>query len=369
MGKVLRQGALAALAIALLIGIFGAPATALAKKFSPVGAVYVMSNNTTNTVMVFKRNSKGALKPSGSVKTGGMGSGSGLGSQGALAFSGDGKYLLAVNAGSADISVFMIGRYGDLKKVNEVSSEGTMPVSITSRGQWVYVLDRGGSGNIAGFSINKHGHLTFLAGSMQHLSNLGVGASPVAQQISFKPRSNLIVVTELSTNMIDVYALAAGGVAGAPTVQLSIGTAPYGFGFTHSGTLIVSNAASATLSSYKVSASTLSVVSSAVPDFQLAPCWVVVSPDGTHAYTADAHSNDISIYNVKSNGKISLEKSAAVKPSTPLDLAMTGNGKFLYALATGAHRVAAYGVKKHGLLKGLGSVGLLPASATGLVVW
>ncbi len=44
------------------------------------GAVYTMSNATTgNRILVFERATNGSLKPSGSVATGGSGTGAGLG--------------------------------------------------------------------------------------------------------------------------------------------------------------------------------------------------------------------------------------------------------------------------------------------------
>jgi len=74
------------------------------------GAVYVMTNNgTQNSVMVFHRNDGGALTQAGSFLTHGAGFGSGvdpLGSQGSLTLTSDHRLLLAVNAGSNDISVF-----------------------------------------------------------------------------------------------------------------------------------------------------------------------------------------------------------------------------------------------------------------------
>jgi DNA-binding beta-propeller fold protein YncE len=173
------------------------------------------------------------------------------------------------------------------------------------------------------------------------------------------------VVTEKSTNMIDVYGL-VNGVASSPTVFTSNGAVPYGFAFSHSGVLIVSEAAIGALSSYRVMPTSLSVISPSVPDFQLAPCWVAVSPDGRFAYTADAHSNDISIFSVKPSGMLTLKKSAAVTASTPLDLGISHNGRFLYVLAAGSHSVDGFRIKAHGALKGLGSFGVLPASATGL---
>jgi 6-phosphogluconolactonase len=69
--------------------------------------------------------------PGSPFATGGTGLGSGLGSQGAIQRSSDGKYLLAVNAGSNDVSVLRIGRHGVPAPVGApVPSNGVKPVSI-----------------------------------------------------------------------------------------------------------------------------------------------------------------------------------------------------------------------------------------------
>src|SRR5713101_5107320 len=70
------------------------------------GAVYTMTNAAAgNSILIFTRAANGALANAGSVPTGGKGQGSGLGSQGALTVSGDQRWLLAVNAGSNDVTV------------------------------------------------------------------------------------------------------------------------------------------------------------------------------------------------------------------------------------------------------------------------
>ncbi|MDR3685668.1 MAG: beta-propeller fold lactonase family protein [Coriobacteriia bacterium] len=364
-----------ALAVVMASSVLLLPTVALArghgkdhhKKDHFVGAVYVQTNEVSNNIAVFLRRADGSLKPGGTVSTGGSGTGSGLGSQGAVILSENGKWLFAVNAGSNDISVFSVRDKG-LKWVDRVPSVGTMPISVAVHDKWVYVLDAGGSGNIAGFRVDKHGHLSPIAGSVQPLSNLGVGVAPVAEQIGFKPWGGVLVVTEKSTGMIDSYAV-NGGVAGPPMVHTSNGAGPYGFDFTNHGKLIVSEAAIGALSSYNVTPTMFSLISGSVPDFQLAPCWVVCSPDARYAYTSDAHSNDISIYKVKANGALTLGKSAAVTASTPLDLGMPHDGRFLYNLAAGSHNVVAFKVRDHGMLKSIGSFGTLPASASGLVSW
>jgi 6-phosphogluconolactonase len=67
------------------------------------GHVYVNDNTAgTNTIAAFDRHPDGTLTPlEGSpFSAGGAGTGTLIGSQGALQVSGDGRYLLAVDAGS-----------------------------------------------------------------------------------------------------------------------------------------------------------------------------------------------------------------------------------------------------------------------------
>src|SRR5437588_6311915 len=72
-------------------------------------AVYTLTNQVAgNGVAVFTRAADGTLSAAGRVATGGTGTGAGLGSQGAVALSDDGRWLFAVNAGSHDVSVFSV---------------------------------------------------------------------------------------------------------------------------------------------------------------------------------------------------------------------------------------------------------------------
>src|SRR6185436_4443960 len=70
------------------------------------GAVYTATNSVNgNSVLVFDRTADGGLTYVNAFSTGGQGSGNGLGNQGGLALTADGKFVLVVNAGSNDISV------------------------------------------------------------------------------------------------------------------------------------------------------------------------------------------------------------------------------------------------------------------------
>ncbi len=141
------------------------------------GAVFTMTNAVAgNHVIAYRIGSGGALIPSGSFATHGLGSGASLADQGALALTANHQFLLVVNAGSHSISVFRVnsGSSGPLLTfVDQTHSHGTVPVSLTVHGRLVYVLNAGDStrrGNIAGFWLGSTGVLTPIIGSRQPLS-------------------------------------------------------------------------------------------------------------------------------------------------------------------------------------------------------
>jgi hypothetical protein len=112
-----------------------------------VGQVYVNDNTTgTNTVAGFDRHADGTLTaiPGSPFAVGGAGTGAGIASQGSLQLSRDGRYLLAVDGGSNQISVARILRDGSLQVAGTgpVSSNGANPVSIAVHNSLVYVATR-----------------------------------------------------------------------------------------------------------------------------------------------------------------------------------------------------------------------------------
>ena len=117
------------------------------------GYVYTLSNASGgNSVLRFSLSTSGALAPAGSFATGGNGTGSGLASQGAILRGR--RYIYAVNGGSNDISV-LAEDGGGLHIVSRISSGGTQPISLTVHGDLLFVLNAGGSGNIAGFAAPR----------------------------------------------------------------------------------------------------------------------------------------------------------------------------------------------------------------------
>src|SRR6516164_1732269 len=147
-----------------------ASASASADASGVVGHVYVNDNTKgTNTIGAFDRHADGTLTPqAGSpFAAGGAGTGSGLASQDALQLSADGRFLIAVDAGSNQISVLRIRPDGSLKLVSHgvVASGGVLPVSVAVFGDLVYVANSGASSNYTGFRLRPNGRLDPIPGS------------------------------------------------------------------------------------------------------------------------------------------------------------------------------------------------------------
>src|SRR5689334_17167500 len=172
------------------------------------GALFLMTNQAANAVIVFERSPNGGLIQRGTFPTGGAGGQSPTGnpldplaSQGSLLLSSDRHLLFAVNAGSNEISVFSVGSH-DLSLVDRVPSGGQTPVSLTQSRDLLFVLNAGGVPNISGFSISSRGKLTAIPHSTQPLAG-GAGGGPA--EVGFSPDGDLLVVTEKNTNLVDTY--------------------------------------------------------------------------------------------------------------------------------------------------------------------
>ena len=207
--KTFRLGVLAALATAVAAVAAGGASAASASNV--VGQLYVNDNTVgVNTVAGFDRHADGSLTPiSGSpFAIGGAGTGHGVASQGSLQQSADGRYLLAVDAGSNQISVLRIKPHGQLQVADVVSSNGGNPVSIAVSGGLVYVANAAATApNYTGFTLNAGGHLRAIAGSTVTL--------PDASQpgdVLFNGDGTKLVGTRVNTSLIDSFTVGANGL-------------------------------------------------------------------------------------------------------------------------------------------------------------
>ena len=333
------------------------------------GAVYVQTNDAdANEVVAYRRAADGSLTQAGTFATGGRGTGERhLPSQSSLVVA-DG-FLLAANAGSDDVSLFAAEGDG-LRLADTVPSGGSRPTSVAVRGGLVYVLNNG-SATIDGFRITS-GKLEPIAGSKRPLSN----DSADGAQIAFSPDGATLVVTERGTNSLSAYAVDERGYAEGPATIPSAGQTPYGFDFTASGALVVTEAfggdiGRAAASSYAVGRpGEVKHVSGSVANTRSEVCWAAVTNDGRFVYVTNFGDGTISSYRIGEDGSIELAE--AVAAETRLgepgvrDEALSADGRFLYALDADAQKVHGWTVGADGRLAEIGAVNGLPETVAGL---
>jgi 6-phosphogluconolactonase len=354
--------------LALLITGFGATTALAADDEDGNGAVYTQTNSASgNSLLAFQRAPDGTLSPAGSYATGGLGSGASLGSQGSVTFGADGRWLFVVDAGSNDIATFAVKSDG-LSLIGRTASGGADPVSVTTDGRTVYVLNAGGTANVSGFTIGHDGTLSAIPGSTQAVP----GAGPA--EVSFTSSGRALVVTMKASSTIDTLAIDEDGAAGPAHSFASSGNTPFGFAAGRHDDIFVTEAAGApaglsATSAYRVGRDgTLVLVSASVPTTQKAACWAAVSKNGRFAYTANAASDSISLYAIAHDGALSLsEAQAAYRAGThPLDLAMSESGRYLYVLESSTHSIGAYRVAAAGGLVRIGEASSVLMGAGGL---
>jgi 6-phosphogluconolactonase len=334
-------------------------------------AVYVQTNDADhNEVLAFSRSDDGALTPLGRYETGGRGTGQPhLPSQNSVVLGDDERWLLVVNAGSDDVSLFALETDG-LRLADRVGSGGTTPTSVAVTGTLAYVLNNA-SANIAGVTI-EDGRLVELDGSSRRLS--ADGADPA--QIAFSRDGGTLAVTERATDSISTYAIDPRGYANGPTTIKAAGKTPYGFDFTTGGAMIVTEAfggeiGAAAASSYEITAAgAVTPVSGSVGDTRSEVCWAAVTKDGRFAYVTNFGDGTVSSYEIGDRGALQLRN--AVAGSTRLgekgvrDEAITRDGRYLYAIDPDARKVFGWALSGEGELTPIGAFDGVPATVAGL---
>jgi 6-phosphogluconolactonase (cycloisomerase 2 family) len=174
--------------------------------------------------------------------------------------------------------------------------------------------------------------------------------------VQFTHDGDALVVTEKATNKIDTFRVNGHGLVTKSTVTDSVGQVPYGFDIDRREHVIVSEAATGSVSSYDLDHGQLSTITGAVADTQAAPCWLITSTDGRFAYTTNAASGTISSYQVGRDGSLTLLAAVAGAPGAgPTDIARSSDGNFIFA-RIGNGSVATFAVGQDGSLTSLGSV-------------
>ena len=356
--------------LALVVCLLAGGAFALGPQASQAqenrGAVFVMTNAASNNqVIAYSRQEDGSLQRAGAFSTGGNGSGGTidpLHSQGSLFLSADHHLLFAVNAGSGTISSFAV-QGTSLQLVDTVASGGSSPSALTQFGNFLYVLNSGGNGNVSGFRVSPNGHLQQIENSTRNLS--GPSTSPTS--LTFSPNGQFLAVAENATNNIDVFRVYPNGTLSDVVTNSVPGAQPFAAVFAPNGTLIVAGTAN-TISSFTVKWNqTIQAISSALPTEGTATCWDVITPNGAVVYAISAGTSNLSGFDIARTGALTPIGGTIVGSnptgSTNIDTAISADGKFVYTLNARTGTIGVFAVQSDGSLLSDGQVDGLAASS------
>jgi DNA-binding beta-propeller fold protein YncE len=353
-----------------------------AKRFDRIdrgGVIYAMTNASTgNEILVFGRDSRGRLQPfpQATVSTGGLGGSvtaaiDPLGSQNSLVYDADSRMLFAVNAGDNTVTAMDTGPVGLPHVTARVPSGGFIPVSVAVSGDLLYVLNAGGTGAVATFAIDEHGALSQI-GSLDLHVPLQATAPPFDQipapgQVGVDALARRLIVTHAGGQELLVAELDDAGIPLGPLVSTPTpGAGTFSFGVTRYGTILVAEAASASVSAFDppAGAAPLVATASAVATGQAATCWIIVHDNG-FAYVANTASNTLSQYRYTRTGHLELEHPVAANTgAAPTDLTFANGGGFIYSLDAASGEISGFVIDlESGELAPAEMQGGLPASA------
>ena len=367
---------------------------------SPVGAVYVATNSYAgNAIRTFPRLADGTLLPAlPAVSTQGLGSGPGqipgvatdpLGSQASLVVDPKEQRLFAVNAGSDSVTALKI-KGQSLTVVGRSSSGGAFPVSLAVSGESLFVLNAQ-SNSVSRLLITSGGGLAlkqtcalpapprpldppYAAGPDHSAQPFGteapgqVGVSPDGKHVVVIAKQGPVWAgfpfgETAGNGQIHVFDTSASGAvtncASGPTTYTmpenapNQGKFPFSFAWSAHGQLLVtevfgtgtSPTASAVQPFTLNSNGSLTPISEPVGTNQVVVCWIVVT--GDRAYTANYLANDVSSLAVGGDGSVTTVQgnaSGSAPLVTPIDLALSPNGKFLYQLSPGNGTVVPFAI-------------------------
>ncbi|MFB9831472.1 lactonase family protein [Actinoallomurus acaciae] len=353
--KIITCAAGAGLAAAAVVAFAAVPATAAtAHRGAPV---FVQTDNPGgNTVVAYHRAADGTLTRAGVYPTGGLGGVAAgsvvdhLTSQGSLTYDRRAGLLYAVNAGSGTVTVFAV--HGDrLERTQVVSTGGDFPNSVAVHGNTVYVLNGLGGGSVQGFL--RVGQRLVRVPAWKRALGLAEDGDAAAE-VAFSPDgSKLVVTTQGNGDAIDVFRVGVRGPAARPVVHTKAGSSPFGFTFDAHGHLVVTEAGTNSVATYRIARDgTVTAIDEAATG-QAATCWVV--RNGAHVYASNAGSATLSGYRVDGEGSLTGTGLTSTDPGT-VDAAVSSDGRDVYVQAGKDGVVDEFRTSPDGSLTRLGTV-------------
>ena len=316
-------GTLAVASIALVIGIAGCTGSG-STNAAPTNVLYVSTNDPAvgrNAILAYRRAADGSLAQfSGSpFLTGGTGVTNPTQLDGPddddqnVIVSADHRFLFAVNGGSNTIAAFQINSDGSLTAApgSPFPSGGIEPASLGISGRQLYVVNKdqdpgqvplAGGTNYVAFRINSNGSLSPLPGS-----TVEAPLAASSSQALISRDGKFLFDAEEGVSALRVFSIGTNGllteapgsphtppsVNGTPASPLGLMTHPT-LNLLYSGFVNVNQLA---VYSFDPTTGTPTFLTS-VPNTGVEICWLVVTRDGKHLYSASVGSSTISHYDL-----------------------------------------------------------------------
>ncbi|HEV3267521.1 MAG TPA: beta-propeller fold lactonase family protein [Acidimicrobiales bacterium] len=327
-----------------------------------------------NAVLSYHRATDGTISFAGSFTTGGNGATAAgatadpLASQGGLTLVNDNKELIATNPGSDTVSVFSVdGTRLDL--VQQISSQGLFPDSVATFGKYVAVVNAGGAGSVAEFTL-KDGRLVLLPDQVRSLGLTNTTPPEFhhsAGQVSYSPDGqHLVITTKLSTNAYDVFSVGDHGTLGStPVVTPAVNALPFSFVFDSAGNVVSTEASNSSVTTYRLNGNGTLTSLGTVSDGAAALCWI--STANGYFFGSNAGSATLSSFNENAAGAPQLvNATAASTHAGTTDSVVSPDAKYLYVESGGAGTVDAFAVGATGSLTPIETLFNIPTASEGI---
>ena len=214
-----------------------------------------------------------------------------------------GQFAFVANAGSADLSSYLINLDGSLSSLTVATPVGTTPrpPTIDPLNRYLYVPNFG-SDNLSVFTVNAS------SGALTLVGPFNTGGGP--QAASLDSQGRFVWVNNVTAGTVSMFFINLNGsltlAAGNPLNPLPTGASPQRVTFRTLGLKLftfVANAGSGNVSVFEVRQTDGGVVGSPAGSPFAAgttPSTVVVDPSGQFALVANSGSDNVSVYTINS---------------------------------------------------------------------
>lgn len=276
-----------------------------------------------------------------------------------LAVSKDRKNVYAVSEGNGGGSVNAFtfdAATGGLSFMNSVPSQGPCYVSVDDRRKAVFVGNYGG-GSVLSVPLKADGSLGTNVQTIQHEGKSVVTdrqEKPHVHAVVLSPDNRYLLVPDLGTDKVYQYGVNVSETkmlepATSPFVEVEPGGGPRHITFHPNGKyayLVLELEASVAAFEYRNGNLTaLQTIKMSAPEFEgkVSGADIHVSPDGKFLYASNrGDANEIAIYAIDKNGKLTVAGRQSVLGKTPRNFVIDPSGNFLLCANQNSNEVVIF---------------------------